>query len=236
MIYSLYKVYRQSKKPCFPITQDILTAITAATPQTIEDLNLCTCFLLSFAAFLQIGEVTYEAKDSPGSDWFFETKITCSCIKFSENNNHVRLHLKHSKTDIKNKGTTILVAAIDLLLCPVKAFLQLWALDPQQPNTPLFSFSGQPFTKDRVHRKLNNLLRSNRIDPRDYTLYSFRKGAAQHAKDSSIQDNQIQALGCWTSQAFQVYFKTSSATLYAYQIQFQKSKPLLFGVLPTLQT
>jgi hypothetical protein len=51
-----------------------------------------------------------------------------------------------------------------------------------------------------------------------------------------MRDDQIQALGRWTSQAFQVYFKTSSATLYAYQIQFQKGKPLPFGTLPTLQT
>ena len=103
-------------------------------------------------------------------------------------------------------------------------------LDPQQPIAPLFSFSGQPFTKDRVHRKLNG------IYPRDYTLHSFRKGAAQHAKDSGMRDDQIQALDRWTSQAFQVYFKTSAATLYAYQMQFQNGKPLPFGALPNLQT
>jgi hypothetical protein len=153
-----YEVYRRLKKPCLSITRDILQTITAATPQNIEDLNLHTCFLLSFAAFLQMGEVTYSAKDSLGSNWFFETKVTHSCIKFLENNNHVRLHLKRSKTDIKNKGTTILVAAINSPLCPVKALLQLFKLDPQQPNAPLFSFSSQPFTKDKVHCILNNLL------------------------------------------------------------------------------
>ena len=230
-----YELYGRLKKPRLPITRDNLAAITAATPQTTEDINLRTCFLVSFAAFLRIGEVTYEAKDSPGSSWFFETKVTRSCIKFSQNNDHVRLHLKRSKTDIKNEGTTILLAAIDSPLCPVKALLQLF-LDPQQPSAPLFSFSGQPFTKDRVHRKLNDLLQANGIDPRNYTLHSFRKGAAQHAKDSGMRDDQIQALGRWTSQAFQVYFKTSAATLYAYQMQFQNGKPLPFGVLPNLQT
>jgi hypothetical protein len=184
-----YELYGRSKKPRLPITRDILAAITAATPQTIEDLNLQSCFLLSFAAFLRMGEVTYDGKDSPGSDWFFETKVTRSYIKFSQNNDHVRLHLKRSKTDIKNEGTTILVAAIDSPLCPVKALLQLWALDPQPSNAPLFSFSGQPFIKDRVHRKLNDLLRLNGVDQRDYTLHSFRKGAAQYAKDSGMRDD-----------------------------------------------
>jgi hypothetical protein len=70
-----------------------------------------------------MGEVTYKAKDTPGYNWFFKTKVTCFCIKFSENNNYARLHLKHSKTNIKNKGTTILIAAIDLPLCLVKALL-----------------------------------------------------------------------------------------------------------------
>jgi hypothetical protein len=90
-----------------------------------------------------------------GSNWFLETKVTRSCINFSENNDHLRLHLERSKADIKNEGTTILVAAIDSPIYPVRALLQLWALDPQQPSAPLFSFSGQPFTKHRVHRKLN---------------------------------------------------------------------------------
>jgi hypothetical protein len=70
-----------------------------------------------------MGEVTYKAKDSPRSSWFFETKVTRSCIKFSQNNDYVRLHLNRSKTDIKNEGTTILIAAIDSPLCPVKALL-----------------------------------------------------------------------------------------------------------------
>jgi hypothetical protein len=75
-------------------------------------------------------EVTYKAKDSLRSSWFFETKVIHSYIKFSQNNNHVKLHLKRSKTDIKNEGTTILVAAINSLLCPIKALLQLFKLDP----------------------------------------------------------------------------------------------------------
>jgi hypothetical protein len=66
IVHGLYKVYRQLKKPCLLIIRDILKAITAATPQNIKDLNLCTCFLLSFAAFLRIGEVIYKAKDTLG--------------------------------------------------------------------------------------------------------------------------------------------------------------------------
>jgi hypothetical protein len=64
IVRGLYKLYKHSKKPRLLITRDILAAITAAALQTIEDINLRTCFLLSFVAFLQIGEVTYKAKDA----------------------------------------------------------------------------------------------------------------------------------------------------------------------------
>jgi hypothetical protein len=226
-----YEIYGRAKRPRFPITRDILARITEDKPQSINDLNLDAAYLLSFAAFLRIGEITYNSGDEPGSDWFYETKVTRSCVTFSANNDHIVLHLKRSKTDIKNEGVSIVVAAIDSPLCPVKALLHLWATDPQPHNAPLFSFSGQPFTKDRVQQCLTNRLRAKGFDPKHYTLHSFRKGAAQHAKDSGMRDDQIQALGRWTSQAFRVYFKTSAATLYAYQIQFQTGRPLPFGSL-----
>jgi hypothetical protein len=87
---------------------------------------------------------------------------------------------RRCNTILEAHGRRTLEAAlgVDVSVFPVKAPLQLWALNPQQVDAPIFSFSGQPFTKDRAHRKLNDLLQSNRSDPRDYTLYSFRKGAA----------------------------------------------------------
>ena len=62
-----YKLYGCSKKLRLPIIRDILAVITTVIQQIIEDLNLQTYFLLSFVAFLQMGEVIYKAKDSPRS-------------------------------------------------------------------------------------------------------------------------------------------------------------------------
>jgi hypothetical protein len=61
-----------------------------------------------------------------------------------------------------------------------------------------------------------------------YLGHSFRKGAAQHAHDSGILDDQIQILGRWTLEAFRVYFTTNAAVLYKLNHQFQMgSLPLL---------
>ena len=59
-------------------------------------------------------------------------------------------------------------------------------------------------------------------------------GAAQHAKDSGIRDEQIQARGRWTSSSVNLYFTTSPALLYSYSFQFQTSKPLPFTNTSTL--
>ena len=232
IIQGSYELYGCQKQLCNPITKDILDKITENAPVTKEDANLQACYLLAFAAFLRLGEVTYSAEDKPGTNWFFETKVTRSCIKISPTSDHLVLHLKRSKTDVKNEGVSILVAAIDSPSCPVKAIIHLFAVDPQPNNAPLFSFSGQPFTKKRLQSTLTNTLKSKGLDPNGITLHSFRKGATQHAKDSGLRDDQIQTLGRWTSQSFRLYFKTSAATLYAYNIQFQTGKPLPFGTLP----
>ena len=54
---------------------------------------------------------------------------------------------------------------------------------------------------------------------------SFRKSAAKHAADHGVLDESIQRLGRWTSNAFQLYFRTSLATLYNLNLSFQKGIP-----------
>ncbi len=60
----------------------------------------------------------------------------------------------------------------------------------------------------------------------NYSGHSFRKGAAQHEADHSILDESIQRLGRWTSNAFKLYFTTTSETLFNLNLSFQKDMPL----------
>ena len=45
----------------------------------------------------------------------------------------------------------------------------------------------------------------------DFNGHSFRRGAAQHALDNGLGDNNIKILRRWTSEAFKRYF---TANLY----------------------
>ena len=40
----------------------------------------------------------------------------------------------------------------------------------------------------------------------DFNGHSFRRGAAQHASDNGLGDDDIKTLGRWTSEAFKRYF------------------------------
>jgi hypothetical protein len=130
IIKGSYELYRRQKQLQLLITKDILDKITGDPLVTKEDANLQACYLLTFSAFLRLSEVTYLAEDKLGSDWFFKTKVTCLCVRISPTADHLVLHLKKSKTDVKNKGVLILVAAIDPLNCPVKAITYFLAVDP----------------------------------------------------------------------------------------------------------
>jgi hypothetical protein len=229
MIKGSKNLFGRSKTPRLPITIDILTKLTASQPSSKLDYNLRACYLVAFAAFLRMGEVTYDEKDLKNKTAFFETKVTRSCIHFSPNYDHATLLLKRSKTDVNNEGVTILIGATNTPLCPVQALRDLFLYDPQDRSEPLFNFNRRAFTKARVRSSLHHSLQALGINTEFYKLHSFRIGAAQHAADSGLRHDQIQTLGRWSSQAFKVYFTTSPATLYSYSVQFQTGKPLSFG-------
>ena len=74
-------------------------------------------------------------------------------------------------------------------------------------------------------------LRALGLQTDGYSGHSFRKGAAQHAHDSGILDDQIQMLGRWTSEAFRVYFTTNASVLYKLNHQFQTGSPAPLSLL-----
>jgi hypothetical protein len=68
IIKGFYELYRHQKQLQLPITKDILNKITKDPLVTKEDANLQVCYLLTFAAFLRLGEVTYLVEDKLRSD------------------------------------------------------------------------------------------------------------------------------------------------------------------------
>jgi hypothetical protein len=53
-----------------------------------------------------------------------------------------------------------------------------------------------------------------------YTGHSFRRGAAQQASDNGLVDDDIKALGRWSSDSFKRYFKQSMQQRFALSTWF----------------
>ena len=105
------------------------------------------------------------------------------------------------------------------------ALRRLFRNDPQPSTSPLFRL-GTAFTRASVIASLKKRLIAAGINDSAYSGHSFRKGAAQHAADHGMLDESIQRLGRWSSNAFQLYFQTSQASLFNLNLSFQKGIPL----------
>ncbi|KAJ3453583.1 hypothetical protein MRS44_017830 [Fusarium solani] len=219
-----------------PISREAITALSAGldtlplqpsqmTVDLRDDLNFAAACRVAFAGFLRVGEFTYKREDLGTPSIFLATKLTRSDIRFSSSSDHAQLTLKRSKTDRRHEGVQIILARTGDGACPVDALQKLLLLDPKEHDAPLFSFHRRPFSRSNSLSTLSTKLRTLGLQTDGYSGHSFRKGAAQHAHDSGILNDQIQMLGRWTSEAFRVYFTTNASVLYQLNHQFQTGSP-----------
>jgi len=80
---------------------------------------------------------------------------------------------------------------------------------------PLFLFqNGRPLSRALLTDWLRQTLASANI-PSNFSSHSFRIGAATVAARNGVLDHLIQALGRWSSSAYQLYIRTPSESLAA---------------------
>lgn len=219
------RLFPSVKSKRLPITKDILEKITAQPIMSVDDCNIDTAFKIAWAGFLRLGEITYTSAELKKAN-FVDTHATRSDVSFAEGNQHAVLRLKRSKTDIEHSGVQIILAATGENTCPVAALRQLFLIDPQPSNAPLFRLNSGSFSRQGVVAALKKKLIQAGIKETEFSGHSFRKGAAQYAADQGMLDENIQRLGRWTSNAFRLYFKTSPATLFNLNLSLQKGIPL----------
>ena len=123
----------------------------------------------------------------------------------------LQLKLKSPKEDRVGSACTFVdVYATGGLLCPVRAFRK-WRMTnpPFDPDLPAFrDTAGVPLTG----RKLNCVLRSclekhNLYENGTITSHSFRSGIASLMGSLGFSDEEIMAIGRWSSSAFERYLK-----------------------------
>jgi hypothetical protein len=118
--------------------------------------------------------------------------------------------IKAPKEDKAGKVTVVDVYQSVPELCPVRAFERwLEAKPPATYGQPMFRWAGgRPLTAAALNKLLKERLEGY-IEGASkwFTTHSFRTGAASWLGAVGVEDAEVQALGRWSSRAFEEYLR-----------------------------
>jgi len=163
---------------------------------------------LAFAGGFRIGELLSRHEATFDPDFTLLAKnVSISFDKQGKTTIHVKLNCPK---ETKSAAPTVVdVFQSDGEICPVKAFLTWSKLRPRNGNEPLFRFdNGTPLTGTRMNRLIDQLLNPY-VDKSigRFSAHSFRIGLASMLANAGLPDEELQAIGRWSSRAFEVYLK-----------------------------
>ena len=128
---------------------------------------------------------------------------------------YMSLHLKTSKTDYQNKGTTLFIGCSANAVCAVCAIAQYKSLKRSVPESDSsFTFkSGQVLTKVMFVRHSREFLSICGIEQACFSGHSFRSGSATDGTLSGLADWEVKLAGLWTSEAYHRYVRAPTSAL-----------------------
>ena len=185
-----------------PITDSLLLVIHRALDLTIFD--HCTFWaacMLGYFGFLRAAEFTVPnlASFSPAS----HLSVADIAVDSLQSPACLCVWIKASKTDPFRQGCHIHIGLGRAPLCAVQALLAYLSLRGNVPGPLFLLANGQPLS----HLILTDWLRQSfsTVGEGNFPSHSFRIGATMVAARNGIPDHQIQDLGCWTSNAYQLF-------------------------------
>jgi integrase len=133
-------------------------------------------------------------------------------------NNTIQIHLKWSKTmQSYRQGAMVVLPTIkNSNICPVATLFQLNKKFPVQLNQPLFSYYSQGNLQLFSRAKLQNMLNiaSKKLNlQHNVNFHALRRSAASLAFQAGVPLEQIQAHGCWSSDAIWSYIDASAKSV-----------------------
>jgi integrase len=221
------KLYAKPKKARLPITIPMLTALTSRPCRNITDLSYRAAHLLLFFGCLRSGEVCWDTKDMKNLEVFRATKPLRRDVTFADDYSRMTFFLKKSKTDTENRGVRVQISAniTNPEICPIRAMKALFHYDPRPGNTPLFSAAkDSAFSRLKLMTELTTRLRQLGFPTGGILPHSYRKGAADHMVDQGFSKEEIQLIGRWTSEAWQLYVTRDPQRLYNLSYVFQNRR------------
>lgn len=206
----------QLKPKRLPVTPTVLKLIKAELRISSfvkeDQLMIWAVCLLAFMGCFRIHELLSRKATSfdPHFDLLGQDLKIKSILIGKETIKTVTVKVKSEKTDRIGRETIIDVYSNGGPFCPVRA-LEKWRKSSKLNSKSLPAFrlaGGQPLTG----RQLNKILKSLLGNHLDYSrggisCHSFRAGLASLMGSLGYTEEQIQAIGRWSSNAYQVYMK-----------------------------
>lgn len=193
-----------------PLTLDLLTKCIRTLRLGYHSINTaCTLdamFILAFFGFLRCSELAITSN--------FNSKIhpTISDLSLVDDET-ISYFIKQSKTDQSKKGHFIYIFNLHSPIQPyqtLQSYLHFRNSTSKDPSDPLFiNDSNQPVTRFWFQKHLRLVLTQSGIPAEHFSGHSFRIGAATTAAQKGLSQQQIQALGRWSSEAFKSYIRSN---------------------------
>lgn len=195
-----------SSRTRLPVTASLMFTIFHSLDLTIQDHRMfwaaCT---LAYFGFLRSSEFTVPSLASFSeelhlgvADIAVDSPASPSCL---------RVRIKASKTDPFRKGCFIHIGRGKSPLCALSAVMAYLELRGNSPG-PLFLLrDGRPLSRPMLTGWLRRIMAAAGIQG-SFSSHSFRIGAATVAARNGVPDHLIQALGRWSSNAYQLYIHT----------------------------
>ena len=199
----------RNHNPKLPIVLSTLQRLTAVSGDFDDRFNVVfdAAIKVAWSGFLRCGEFTLGSSEKFNPALHL-TRASITFLPSVESPTHVRLDLPGSKTDPFRKGVSILLsAASGASTGPVAAALKrLYQVHPQPATSPLFSNpDGSSLSRSIFISTLKARLLAIGLDSSLYSGHSFRRGAASAAATVGYADHEIQLLGRWRSDAYNLY-------------------------------
>ena len=208
---------RQNQKPCrAPITLTSMKLLKIGIKNwessRFNKAMVWTVCTTAFAGCLRIHELLCKKVETFDPDFTLlktdiklkKTEYNGSCIKV------IQLRLKSPKEDRVGKGKIIDVYESEGPLCPVRAMERWYRLQNQSDEeVPAFRWeNGKCFTGKQLNKLLRYFLEPH-LDYKQMKIssHSFRAGMATLLGTLGFGDEEIMAMGRWSSEAYLNYLK-----------------------------
>ena len=121
----------------------------------------------------------------------------------------LQLKIKAPKEQKTGKEVIVDVYSTDTELCPVRAFRKWSRYREKEEEQPIFRFSsGVPLTGKKFNEIVRERLQGEvESIEKLFSSHSFRAGAASMMAAIGYSDDDIKAVGRWSSRAFMEYIK-----------------------------